>query len=377
MGKVFISYSHDSEAHRGRVSALANRLKADGIEVTIDIDTADPAIGWPRWSAANAEHAEKVLMVVTETYKKRFYDEGEEDPGKGRGAAHEASVLYQRLYNTKNNPFCRIVVLEDQDRKFVPIELQRYHTYHAENEYSGLVDWIEGRAVSTEPSRPVGGSQGSKLVALLSIAGILGIAAVGWMFKDRISAALGLGVLVEQNLEEQGQKLVEDKVEEDKTEEGHIEEPVTVENATKESPYINDLGMTFVPVPGTNVLFSIWETRVQDFRQFAADPSYSYEEGEIPFLLTKTGWKADDNVSWESPGFQQQEDHPVTCVSVADAIAFCNWLTREDSKGLQYRLPKDAEWSNAVGQSQFLWGDGGVPPNDSGNYAGKEAMGAG
>jgi hypothetical protein len=34
--RVFISYSHDSEAHRERVLALSERLRADGIDADLD-----------------------------------------------------------------------------------------------------------------------------------------------------------------------------------------------------------------------------------------------------------------------------------------------------------------------------------------------------
>jgi hypothetical protein len=45
-------------------------------------------------------------------------------------------------------------------------------------------------------------------------------------------------------------------------------------NASQDHPWQNSLGMKFVPVLGTRVLFAIWDTRVQDFQQFVAETGY-------------------------------------------------------------------------------------------------------
>ena len=47
--------------------------------------------------------------------------------------------------------------------------------------------------------------------------------------------------------------------------------------------------MKFVPVVGTRVLFSIWDTRVNDFETFVNDTGYDATEGV--FSLGKDGWK--------------------------------------------------------------------------------------
>jgi hypothetical protein len=44
---VFISYSHDSEDHAGKVLKLATQLRRDGLDAWIDQDEPAPAQGWP------------------------------------------------------------------------------------------------------------------------------------------------------------------------------------------------------------------------------------------------------------------------------------------------------------------------------------------
>lgn len=53
-------------------------------------------------------------------------------------------------------------------------------------------------------------------------------------------------------------------------------------------------------------------------------------------------WELRRDHNWRTPGFEQDDRHPVTCVSWHDAVAYTEWLTRE--KGGVYRLPSEAEW---------------------------------
>lgn len=68
--KVFISYSHDSLEHTRRVHALADRLRADGVEAWIDQYAQDPNEGWIRWMRNRVKQADRVLLVFTETYQR-------------------------------------------------------------------------------------------------------------------------------------------------------------------------------------------------------------------------------------------------------------------------------------------------------------------
>ena len=49
---------------------------------------------------------------------------------------------------------------------------------------------------------------------------------------------------------------------------------------------------------------------------------------------------------WNRPGFDQTVTHPVTCVSIRDAMAYTRWLSQET--GHAYRLPSAAEWQYAA-----------------------------
>jgi len=149
---------------------------------------------------------------------------------------------------------------------------------------------------------------------------------------------------------------------------------------TRDQPFENHLGMRFVPVPiiggptnGKRVLFSVWETRIRDYRPFAEATQRE----------------------WPKAGPSVNDDHPATMVTWKDAAAFCEWLSSKERRAGQigpkdtYRLPTDHEWSCAAGIGAeenpeippmsksgkvegYPWGLDFPPSFPVGNYLGQE-----
>ena len=137
MTKVFISYSHDSDAHREFVRSISDRLRSEGLDCLIDLYVNGfPPEGWQRWMENQIEAADFVLMVCTETYLRRY--RGQETEG-GRGVTFEGVVISQTLYdhyyrNTKFIP----VIPANGSLDNVPIALKAYSTYCLPDDYDKL-----------------------------------------------------------------------------------------------------------------------------------------------------------------------------------------------------------------------------------------------
>lgn len=116
MSKVFISYSHDTEQHRQRVLALADRLNVDDIDCELDqYVKGSPEQGWPMWMERQLEEAEFVLLICTETYLNRV--QRKEPRGVGKGVKWESLLTYQELYDNDSG-----------NHKFIPIIFSADHT---------------------------------------------------------------------------------------------------------------------------------------------------------------------------------------------------------------------------------------------------------
>jgi tetratricopeptide (TPR) repeat protein len=137
--KVFISYSHDSEEHKERVRLLADRLRQDGVDATIDQYEISPPEGWPVWMERQVRESDFVLAICTETYLKRA--ERREEPDKGYGAMWESVLTYQQIYDagSRNEKFIP-VLLEAGERSHIPAPLKSATSYRCttDDEYREL-----------------------------------------------------------------------------------------------------------------------------------------------------------------------------------------------------------------------------------------------
>ncbi len=128
--------------------------------------------------------------------------------------------------------------------------------------------------------------------------------------------------------------------------------------------WVNSLGMRFVPIGGTKILFGAWEVRRKDYEQYARNAGASVDS------------------AWRNLTFKQSDTEPVVEIAPGDANSFCKWLTEmERQKGTissrqLFRLPTDTEWSEAAdvqsasaGATVFAWGPALPPPGGAANLA--------
>jgi serine/threonine protein kinase/formylglycine-generating enzyme required for sulfatase activity len=182
--------------------------------------------------------------------------------------------------------------------------------------------------------------------------------------------------------------------------------------ATRAEPFVNGLGMSFIPVSPTAPLFARHETKLGEYRKFIADSTTNAEwqaaqgpvqQARTPLTdLRASGWENVPGITAVPQGLMTPNfpDEIAACgVNLGQARRFCAWLTwREQregrlSPGEFYRLPTDEEWSVAAGipsepgatpearskalaGDAFPWSTPWPPPKNFGNYAGTEARNA-
>jgi hypothetical protein len=141
-------------------------------------------------------------------------------------------------------------------------------------------------------------------------------------------------------------------------------------------PFVNSMGMKFVPAGTTGVLFCIWDVRVKDYQEFMDETGHDMQGQTISLRKGIMGGHHD---IWSNPGFSPTPNDPVVGISGIDITAFVQWLTKKEqdngtiTPAQAYRVPTKVEWLTAAGTTQFPWGDTWPPPKGAGNFAGSEA----
>jgi len=110
---------------------------------------------------------------------------------------------------------------------------------------------------------------------------------------------------------------------------------------------------------------AVTEVTVGQFRKFVEAGGYKTEvetdTGHYTGRLDTDGNKSGEpgpNPSWNNPGFEQTDDHPVVSVTFNDATAFCRWLS--DQQAQSYHLPTEAQWEfacRAGTTTRYYFGD--------------------
>lgn len=157
MSQVFISYRQTDEKQKKRVRAFAELLRAAGIDVILDqfVDDENPAgpsQRWAQWSADQASKTEYVLIIGTQAWFQCF--EGTQPWGTGLGAAYEAGVIRQRIFEAAGmNNDIRVVLSDDSEKDHIPIELRGYPYFLADRDFEKVVRWLAGKHDTVDKPR--------------------------------------------------------------------------------------------------------------------------------------------------------------------------------------------------------------------------------
>src|SRR5271166_1615700 len=100
--KTFISYSWDDDAHKEWVKQLATRLRADGVNVTLDRWPSAPGDQIPEFMERAVRENDFVIVVCTPRFKER-------SDGRGGGVGYEGDIMTAYAFTGGDK------------RKFIPV----------------------------------------------------------------------------------------------------------------------------------------------------------------------------------------------------------------------------------------------------------------
>lgn len=149
LNQVFISYRQESPEHARAVRRLGELLRQAKLPVMLDQFYLDenpggPALGWPKWCEDCASQSACVLVIGSEGWF-AAYDKTAA-PGLGLGAASEADLFRQKLYDAQGrNEHIRLAFLHEVAADRIPERLKAWHQFQpfaADEQLNQMIRWI-------------------------------------------------------------------------------------------------------------------------------------------------------------------------------------------------------------------------------------------
>jgi hypothetical protein len=158
LDQVFLSYRRESEVHVGRVRSLAEELRRRGLPVVFDefylaAKPEGPDEKWSRWCINQAKESACVLIVGSAGWYSAFADPKSAAPEDGFGAAAEANVIEEQLYQMKWVTGChRVVLLDAADAHGLPVEISGWRQFAPLSNQQDMDDLVRWAAQRTNTS---------------------------------------------------------------------------------------------------------------------------------------------------------------------------------------------------------------------------------
>ena len=119
-------------------------LKLQMDQLYLDQNPGGPNEGWPKWCEDRAVESACVLVIPSEGWFAAY--DGTAQPLEGCGAATEAGLFRQYLYNEKQvNMRIRLAYVDSLSAEVVPLALQGWHQFRpltSSPDLDRLVTWI-------------------------------------------------------------------------------------------------------------------------------------------------------------------------------------------------------------------------------------------
>lgn len=404
--RVFVSYSWDDERHKTWVARLAAALRRDGVETRLDRWHSELGDPLPAFMEREIRDNDYVVIVCTPEYRRKS------DAGTG-GVGFEGAIMTGEIAERGNHRKYIPVLARGAWSDAAPSWLRgkRYADLSTAERYAAgyaeLLRTLQGRKSEAPPIGAIGvirasgddvqsggrstrgadegsgskgnfegraaggGWHGSKAVAAYAIAAVL-IAGLTLLY--------GEGVLRRTESAGEVVKMVD----------GGEADTVTAPEATQRATGIvfrdctgcpamvvvpngsftmgapvHELGSYANERPLHQVTLAekfavgVYEVTRGEYRGFVEESGYVLEPGCWIEEPTSRGWRLSTGHGWRNVGFDQTDQHPVSCVSWDDAQAYVRWLSGK-AEG-EYRLLTESEWEyvarGGTSTARF-WGDG-------------------